>query len=179
MSARPLTKLQKSLIAQAARRAWDALTLDLRRQAIHQASEATNDPLCSDNQAFTHWRHAQQCAATGCDSLRAMTQRDYLPCLLHFQLIQGNHGQPTLDTVMPPEATRTLARNATEEHRRARWKLGQALREAGLEQAYAEKICRTQYKCPLADASTKQLWRLFFTIRNRRKSTHRTQPTAA
>lgn len=168
MSAKPLTKPQKAVIGRIAQKAWIALTPDRRRQAISDAAEATNDPLISESRAFTHWRHAQQRLATGTDSLTAMNQRDYLNCLLHFQILEGTHGAPPGDTALPPAAARTLARSASEEHRRARWKLGQALREADLPTEYAEKICRTQYKCPLADATTKQLWRLFYTVRNRR-----------
>ena len=35
---------------------------------------------------------------------------------------------------------------------------------------YAAAICRRQYKRELGEASAKQLWNLFFTVRNRRKA---------
>ena len=66
-------------------------------------------------------------------------------------------------------AERTLARDADNDRRIARYKLDQALRERGLGESYAAAICRTQYRCSLAEASPRQLWRLVYTIRNRRR----------
>jgi len=64
-----------------------------------------------------------------------------------------------------------------DEAARARFALGRAL-DAAAERfdngrdgalAYAESICQDQYKCAVAEADAPQLWRLIFTVKNRRK----------
>lgn len=70
----------------------------------------------------------------------------------------------------PEAAFSTQLREGDNKRRVALWKLTQALAQRGLAPAYAAAICRTQFKCNLPEASAKQLWALFFTVTNRRKS---------
>lgn len=171
MSAAPLSKTQKRVLAQAARAAWEALTVERRRQAIQAASEATHDPLISESKVFTHWRHTEQHRATGCASLCRMHQADYLPTKLHFQMLEATGG--TIEDAAPSRAAiHTMGRMATDGWRQAKHKLDEALADAGLHPAYAEKICQAQNRCSIAEASQNQLWRLFYTIRNRGKAKH-------
>lgn len=66
-------------------------------------------------------------------------------------------------------AFETQLREGDNKRRIAMHKLTEALAQKGLPGAYAAAICRTQYKCPLEEASAGQLWRLFYTVKNRKK----------
>jgi len=114
---------------------------------------------------FTAWRHVEQGKACGVQSLCACTQDHYGRLVAHFQALAG-------ETVA---AARTLVRDAGNGRRIARYKLGQELSKRGLQVGYAAAICRSKYKCDLADASEGQLWKLVFDIRNRRKPEVRSQ----
>lgn len=165
-----LSNKQKRILAQNARAAWAALApVDQERFTVKLINRES-DPLISDSRVFEEWRREEQEKATGCRSLRLMNQHDYLPCLLHFQMLADNKGQEHLPDRAPSKATvRTLGRLGGDEMRRARWRLSEALRERDLPVQYAEAICRTQFRCDLKDASLKQVWNLFYTVRNRRK----------
>lgn len=147
----PLSNLQKRDIAIAAHKAWLACP---EREALL----AVNSEL-SATAVEAAWRHVEQGKAVGVQSLRACTQAHYGRLLAHFQALAGETGA----------AAHTLARDADNDRRVALFKLRQALRERGLQESYAAAICRTQYRCALAEASPKQLWRLVFTIRSRKK----------
>jgi hypothetical protein len=147
----PLSILQKREIAQLARRAYDAWS---EREAFEAINSGQSRTAC-----FEAWRHVEQGKACGVQSLCACTQAHYGRLVAHFQALGGNAAA----------ATRTLVRDADNDRRIARYKLDQALQERGLREEYAAAICRRQYRCGLDEANTKQLWRLVFTIRNRRK----------
>lgn len=66
-------------------------------------------------------------------------------------------------------AFRSLMRGENNPLRIARHKLEVTCRERGLPMAYPEAICQRQYRCGLAQANASQLWRLVFTVRNRRE----------
>lgn len=108
------------------------------------------------------WRQAQAIKAVG-HRISEGRQRDFLPLRAHFLDLAGHSGT-ALDTLMAAES---------EPHRIAMFKLGQACSERGLPLAYPEAICRRQYRCSLAEASSSQIWRLIFTVRNRRQETRR------
>jgi hypothetical protein len=147
----PLSNRQKADIAQAARVAYD-------RWPERAAFEALNGEFTA-TERFEAWRREEQVKACGLRSLRAATQAHYGRLLAHFQALGGRTA----------EAARTRGRDADNDRRVARYKLDQALRERGLEVGYAAAICRTQFRCSLAEASAKQLWKLVFTVRSRRK----------
>jgi hypothetical protein len=154
-----LSHQQKRDIAIAARRAYDAWP-------EREAFEAINSEL-SKTDCFNAWRHVETGKATsagsgqavGIQSLKDCTQAHWAPVLAHFQKLAGDAAG----------AQRTLVRDAGNGRRVARYKLGQALTERGLETGYAAAICRRQFRCALDDASEKQLWNIFYTVRNRRK----------
>lgn len=147
-----LSNLQKRDIAIAARRAYDTWS-------EREAFEAINAEL-SKSDCFNAWRHVEQGKACGgIQSLREMTQAHFGRVLAHFKALAGDSDG----------AARTLARDADNPRRIARFKLNQALRERGLELGYVIAICRRQFRCELDEASAGQLWKLVYTVRNRRK----------
>lgn len=148
----PLSNLQKREIAIAARKAYDVW-------AEREPYEAINSEI-SRTACFDAWRHVETGkAAGGIQSLCQLSQQHYGAVLAHFQALGGRQDA----------ATRTLARDRDNGRRIARYKLGQALRERGLEVGYATAICHSKFKCALDDASENQLWKIFFDVRNRKR----------
>lgn len=107
--------------------------------------------------AFDAWRHEQCIKAVG-RRITEAGQADFLPLRAHFLNLVGQSGA----------AMNTLLAAESEPRRIAMYKLTQECQRRGLRLAYAEAICRTQNRCALAEANAKQIWRLVFTIKNRR-----------
>lgn len=149
-----LSKEQKRMIAMAAHAAW-AVSPD-REGMIECNGELSLSAI------EAAWRHHQQGLVLGLprQSLTEAHQGDFAPLLAHFSALAGREAA----------ADNWAARAATDGPRRARWILERELKARGLSTGYAAAICRTQNKCVLDDASEKQLWRLVFTVRNRRKA---------
>jgi hypothetical protein len=109
---------------------------------------------------LTAWRQAEQLAACGLGSLTAADQRHLASLEAHFLNLKGESGR-AFQKLMAPELGK---------QRQALAVLERETLAAGLAfPAYPAAICRTQYKCTLEEASPKQLWRLVFTVKNRRK----------
>lgn len=148
----PLSNQQKGDIAKLARQAYDAWE---QRDEFELAN-----PTLSRTACFEAWRHVEQGKAVGVQSLRLCTsEKHYLRLMAHFAKLLGESARALL----------LLLRHGEEPRIRAYFKLRQALAERGLAEDYAAAICRRQYKRPLGEASEKQLWNLFYTVRNRRK----------
>ena len=113
------------------------------------------------------WRKAQQLERFGLTSLTAATQDQYADLKAHFLALAGNAG----------EAYEAARHGLENKRRQAVWNLNKALRDTGLARAYVAAICRTQYRCPLEDASTKQLWALVYTIKARARAKHKKDTT--
>jgi hypothetical protein len=134
----------------------------LARQAYDKAETTQN---------FETWRHHEQfIAVTGANPLLDRTsrlslldcnQRDVPKLIAHFQDLAGE----------PGHAVKTYLRESMKDQAVALHKLKEACEERGLELSYPGKICKQQYKCAIEDASPNQIWRLVFTIRNRKKKT--------
>ncbi|BET67190.1 hypothetical protein ASA1KI_21080 [Opitutales bacterium ASA1] len=147
-----LSNRQKAEICRLAREAWE-LHPEIREPLLE-----CNLETMSATEIFNAWRHVEQGKACGKQSLcRSTSEEDYLKCRAHFEALCGREAR----------AQRTIARHATEPRLVARWKLERECEAQGLSIEYAAKICRTQYRISLDDASEKQLWRLFYTVRNR------------
>lgn len=114
---------------------------------------------------FGDWRHDVAIQACGVRISEA-TQQHWPNLKAAFQDLAGEHDK----------AFRTQLRDGDNKRRVALHKLTTACTERGLHPSYAASICQTQFKCPLDSASAKQLWCLFFTVTNRRK-TARPDPT--
>lgn len=104
------------------------------------------------------WRHAQSITAVG-KRITEAGQRDFLRLRAHFLDLAGQSGA----------ALNVLLKAENEPQRIALHKLTRECSQRGLPLAYPEAICKRQYRCTLAEASAQQIWRLVFTVRNRRK----------
>lgn len=113
------------------------------------------------------WRHSQQLLACGKSSLCDCTQADFLLIKAHLQRLAGEEG----------EALRTENRHSVQDVKLAMFKLRATCAERGVNLGYARTICRSVCKCELDAASHKQIWRIIFTIRNRRKPIRHQKPS--
>ena len=110
---------------------------------------------------FDDWRHDQVRMATEgrATGLRDLRRGDWRVVAAHFLSLSGK--------VRP--AFRTAKRAGREDRDEAAHKLREACDEARVMWPdYPAAICRQQYKCGLDEATAKQLWRLYYTVRNRR-----------
>jgi hypothetical protein len=105
------------------------------------------------------WRQEIAIRACGCRISEA-TQAHWADLKSAFQDLAGK----------PEKAFQTQMREGDNKRRVALYKLTGALAERGLQPAYAATICRAQFKCSLEEASAKQIWCLFYTVTNRRKT---------
>ena len=143
----PLTNDQKRILSQLARRAWTQAGPEL------------------DGMSADEFRQQEVVKACGKLGLRCCSQNDYGAVKGHFLNLLG-------ETEKAFQAVHHGEGNA---RRVAEYKVVQACRDAGLELAYAAKICANTFKCSLDEASTDQLWKLMFTVKNRgRKVTYHT-----
>ena len=141
MAWEPHDRHQRQSLARLARRAWD------KHLAWHNST------------AFDTWRREQSIRSCG-RRITEATQRDYLGLKAHFLDLLGESGQ----------ALNTLLRAESEPARIAAFKLNRLLVGLRLNRAYAEKICFCKFGCSLAEASASQIWKVFFTVKNRRKT---------
>ena len=149
-----LSNEQKANIAIVARKAFDCQV-------------ATG--VLGDSADLADWRHEQQLAAVGKESLTSCTQDDFPTLMAHFYKLAGEDGL----------AMKWIVRGQTNPKRVALAKLGEACLEAGVKYPdYPAAICRQRYKCELEALSPNQLWKIFYTVRNRRDSVHRRQVAA-
>jgi len=140
--AAPLSRRQKAIICQAARRAYDhQLTIG----ALGDAAE------------FESWRRGQQQAVAGKESLTSATQDDYEILMARFLDLAGDSGQ----------AMKYLVRGQTNPRRVVMAKIEEECAARGLHIGYADTICRARnHGLSLQDASEKILWQVFYTVRN-------------
>ena len=144
--AAPLTNPQKRILSQLARRAFN------RELAL---ARGRGEKLAAINEVeFRHDHVARACGKIG---LRCCTQDDYGAVKAHFLDLLGEH-QAAFSAVHHGQG------NA---RRVAEYKLVQACEAAKLPLTYAAKICSSQFRCALEEATEKQLWCLMFTIQNR------------
>jgi hypothetical protein len=147
---KPLTKKQKRILSQLARRAH-----------VRTGAAAAGDNV-------DEWRRAQ--AVEVCTRrISEARQQDYLLLHAHFADLAGESGV----------AFESLMRVSTNDKRVALYKLGEALRGAELPESYAAAICRHQFRCEISQAGAKQVWNLVYTIRNRGQSRRRKETRRA
>jgi hypothetical protein len=103
------------------------------------------------------WRHEVAISACGVRISEAV-QKHWADLKTAFQDLAGD----------PVGAMRTQLREGDNKRRIALHKLTTACADSGLDISYAESICRDTFKVPIAQASARQIWCLFFTIKNRR-----------
>lgn len=149
----PLSILQKrTLILQHLRPAFEA---------AGAAARAQGKPWIDTPAAFDYWRRETVAAACGKFGLRCCSQEDYTAILARCWDLRGR----------PDIAFNLLARDPrANERRQVEWKITDALSKAGLKIGYAAAICRNMWKCGLQEASVDQLWKLYYTVKNRSRS---------
>lgn len=141
----PLTNLQKRKLACLCRRAFAAESAKARARGVEW------------DQSEDQFRHAQVARATGKLGLRCCTQLDYKAVEAVFLDLLGESDR----------AFESAVQAQTEPRRQAEAVLWRNLQHYGLRPEYAEAICRRQFKCGVLEASTGQLWKLIYTVRNR------------
>jgi hypothetical protein len=153
-----LSNQQKAEIGKLAKAAWDSEAMAGQRESMVEC----NGEL-SMSAIFANWRHhqQQQVLGGGRHSLREATQEDYLRLVAHFRLLAGDE----------QGARGAMLRHQTEPQRVAMHTLERECKERGLNfPGYPGAICSHQNRCHLDQASAKQLWRLVYTVRSRRKA---------
>jgi hypothetical protein len=140
-ASKPLSREQKTALVLIARQAYDA-------------RKAKGDEL----PGFDAWRGEQAIAACG-SRISEAGNADFSAIKARF-----------LSYLPDARAFVAAVRSETEERRQALYKLRQDCQTRGLDfPAYPASIARQQYKRDLEQCTPKQIWRLVFTVRNRRK----------
>ncbi len=142
----PLSHLQKRLLSQLARRAWE-----LADREVGTAEE---------------FRRAEVARACGKAGLRCCSQDDFLRVRAHFLDLCGEPGAAFNDHV----------RAESEPLRQAQAVLRRECERFGLSLNYANAICRNQNGGAGLDAVGEQkIWQLIYTIRNRGNARRRNE----
>jgi hypothetical protein len=137
---------------------WKALTREeKKRLCMLAASAAKARGLDLRGKTLDAWRAAESIKACGLRISEA-THAHWADIKAHFECLGGQY----------EKAFETQLRDGDNKRRVAMHKLQNELAAKRLPPAYAESICRTQYKVGLAEASAKQLWCLFYTVKNRK-----------
>lgn len=158
--AAPLNNDQKRILSRLAKRAFE------RECALARGRGETPDTSSAAEAAYRHEQVALACGKLG---LRCCSQDDYGAVKGHFLNLLGE----------TEKAFKAVHHGEGNARRVAEFKVVQACEQAGLDIAYAAKICVNMFKCSLEDASTDQLWKLMFTVNNRgRKITFRQEAHA-
>lgn len=138
---------------------WKPLSKEQKAKlSILARSAAEKQGIRGGYKAVEEWRHMISIRVCGVRISEAV-QDNYADLKSAFEDLGGR----------PEKAFQTQMRAGDNKRRVAMHKLSQALADRGLQPAYAASICRAQFKCPLEEASAKQLWCLFFTVTKRRK----------
>jgi len=137
------------------------LSLGQKRNLVALARRAWRARGCP-GVSFDAWRTSEAISACGLRISEAL-QRDWGSLRARFQDAAGESGA----------AFNTLVRDEDNKRRVALWKLQQICSKVGVPLAYPEAICRRQYRCALPEATPAQLWRLFFTVKNRKDKSNR------
>jgi hypothetical protein len=141
----PLSNLQKRLLSQLCRRAFNRTRALARGRG--EGFEVREDD----------YRHEEVIKATGKHGLRCCSQDDFQAVRAHFLDLIGEHGS----------AFNAQLAAGTEKRRQAEAVLVRELAKAGLHLNYANAICQRQFPCTIFDATERQIWNLVYTVRNR------------
>jgi hypothetical protein len=107
------------------------------------------------------WRYEEIFKACGRGQLRACTQADYPRLVAHFLRILGRVEQAREWDLRVGCSGLAVARQ------KLRAEMANARDAIGNVEAYVGSICRRQFGCDMRDATEKQTWSLYFTLRNR------------
>ena len=144
---KPLSNLQKSVLCQIARLAFDKLTASNMIIGI----------------SLDTWRRGEVERAVGLPGLRACGNDDYRPLCSHFESLAGEDGR----------ALNHLLAAGTDKKRQIEHLIVAALAGANLPITYAEKIARDKFKRGVMDCDERQLRFVLITIKARSTSHRR------
>lgn len=146
---KPLSKLQKAVLCQIARRAFDKLTSN-RITGI----------------GFDTWRHDEVERAVGLPGLRACGNGHYRPLCSHFESLAGEDGR----------ALNHLLAAATDKSRQIEHGIISELERGNLPITYAEKLAQNKFKRGLMDCDEQQLRTILITVKARVSARARRAP---
>ena len=129
------------------------------RKHLTAQARARGEDFDDSEAAFAEWRHAQVRIATDgrAAGLTSATNDDFRAIIAQFQSARGEDGQ----------AFKSHLAAATEQRRQNEFVLVREMERGGFGPAYVEKICRSAFKCTVADATPDVLLKLTFTLVNR------------
>ena len=107
------------------------------------------------------WRHEEIFKACGRGGLRACTQADYPRLMAHFLRILGRADAARAWDLRASCGGAAVARL------KLRTEMDKARATIGDVESYVGAICRRQFGCDVRNATEKQTWSLYFTLRNR------------
>jgi hypothetical protein len=126
-------------------------------------------PWDDSNAGFDTWRRSWLGFKVGKRGLRCCSQADYRDIIAHCWDARGRLDIAQSMLQEDPQAN---------EMRQVLWKIRAEAKRANLPPEYAGAICERQYGCTIQEASLRQLWSLFYTMRNRvNKRLKTTSPT--
>lgn len=160
----PLTRSQKSYLAQLSERAY-------RRALAMARGSGEEESFLGEFRDGESYRHEMVARAVGKLGLRCCSQDDYAAVKGHFLEALGEHGA----------AFNAALRGASNARRVVEWKIFHECVTSGLHPSYADKICRAQNhgKTITEIDDVRRLWAVFYTVRNRGRSHKRTAAQAA
>ena len=149
-----LSAKQKAEVAVAAGVAWG--------RCPERAALLAGNPELAASAVAAGWRRVEQGKVLGAgrQSLTQARQDEFPRLMAHFTRLAG------LDGVAEHWEGRALS----DGRRRARWLLEQACKGAGVDVSYAARIFWVQARRGLDEANETELWRLVYTVRNRKKA---------
>lgn len=158
--AAPLSNTQKRYLSQLSDRAYNRLAALARGRGEEFPPSPGGEgwgeggPV-SESKLRAAFRHDEVAKACGKLGLRCCSQDDYNAVKAHFLTLLGEDGRAFKEHVRAQSNGRRIV-----EH-----KIVQALAALGQRMPYAESICRRMYHgTGLADATDKQLWKLFYAL---------------
>lgn len=147
---KPLTKGEKAQLAMLAKRVWD-------QNVAHHVIDPNE--LSADD--FRH-REIERITGGRASGLRELTHRDFREVRRELFTMLGDLGRAFADALKDqPERA---------DWEQAWFKLEEACRQGKVGfPSYPAAIARAQYRSALGDCTARQLWALFYTVRNRTK----------
>ena len=138
---KPLSKLQKSVLCQIARRTFDKLTASNKITGI----------------TFDDWRRDECERAVGLPGLRACGNEHYRQLCAHFESLAGEDGR----------ALNHLLDAGTDKKRQLEHLIVAALASANLPITYAERLAQDKFKRGVMDCDERQLRAVLVTVKAR------------
>ena len=142
---------QKKRICILARKVWANMS-DSQKSQYRNADGGQ-----SETAAFNLWRHGQQSSAIGRFNLTHSSNDEFCILMAHFALLANDSDS----------AASWLMRFSNEARRRVFWLIKSNCTNGIQFPKYPDAIAQAQFGCRIWEASTKQLYNILSTVRNR------------